>query len=811
MKKLLLIIALAFLTPLFALAQTNTHQGGTGLIDISAGSIPFGSVPNLRLATSSGLQFSNAASRLTATYASTTALSAATLCLTGDICRTTWPSGGSSASTTLLGDANTFSGVDLFTNSSSNFSGTWQTYSPSHFQVAGSYLTAAITALGPANQTQTGPTQTLATSSAVTVSGLTVGLTIVGSGNTQTFTPTFSGSISGLGTANFSSANISQWTNNAGYLTSLTGAASSTLLSDFNTFTHTITGSITGNAGTATALAANGTNCSAGNYPLGVDASGNAEGCTAAGTGTVTAVTGTWPIVSSGGATPAISYAGFGTTSDTGVGHNLMLYTSNAGVVVGAATSTLNIGGNAGTATALAANGTNCSAGNYPLGVDASGNSENCTAALALSSFSASYPLAYNSGTGAFSSLFSTTTTWGIGNNGLIMTGATGIPFSQATSSPINLNISGNAATVTTNANLSGVVTSSGNVTSYGSQSAGVLGNPVTGNTAVQATSTLYGAVQNGKVLAGLNGSLQYVATSTDSCSTGITCSYSAGQNSFSIANSAITDAMLSSTFVKTLTVTTAQGVSGSFSAGATPALSLTLGALTGVTSFNGLVVTANTGVITTGTWNGTTIALANGGTNATSFGTSGNAVYYDGTRLVTALTTAKVTTPYASTTSATIATEVNLPHSGTVPALTAGDLYINTNSTASSSLALSDGSNTHNLFSVHSFAVTLASSSLAYFGAFGSAASTTLAVANPLHKSTLQSFFCKTDVGTAWVGFGTGAATSTEAQCTSTGVATTLSTNNSWNGRQTVYVEVGHNASSPNLITITADVEDSN
>jgi hypothetical protein len=32
---------------------------------------------------------------------------------------------------------------------------------------------------------------------------------------------------------------------------------------------------------TATALAANGTNCSAGNYALGVDASGNAEGCTA--------------------------------------------------------------------------------------------------------------------------------------------------------------------------------------------------------------------------------------------------------------------------------------------------------------------------------------------------------------------------------------------------------------------------------------------------------------------------------------------------------------------------------------------------
>ena len=45
---------------------------------------------------------------------------------------------------------------------------------------------------------------------------------------------------------------------------------------------------ITGNASTATALAANGTNCTAGSFPLGVDASGNAESCTAA----VTASTG---------------------------------------------------------------------------------------------------------------------------------------------------------------------------------------------------------------------------------------------------------------------------------------------------------------------------------------------------------------------------------------------------------------------------------------------------------------------------------------------------------------------------------------
>ncbi len=50
-------------------------------------------------------------------------------------------------------------------------------------------------------------------------------------------------------------------------------------------FSALITGAISGNAGTATALAANGTNCSAGSFPLGVDASGNSESCTVAATG----------------------------------------------------------------------------------------------------------------------------------------------------------------------------------------------------------------------------------------------------------------------------------------------------------------------------------------------------------------------------------------------------------------------------------------------------------------------------------------------------------------------------------------------
>jgi hypothetical protein len=114
------------------------------------------------------------------------------------------------------------------------------------------------------------------------------------------------------------------------------------------------------------------------------------------------------------------------------------------------------------------------------------------------------------------STAFGTTTGWGLGNNGLLMTDASGKPFVTATSSAVALSISGNAATVTTNANLSGVVTSVGNTTSFGSQTAGVLGNPITGNTAPMATSTLFGVPPaGGYVLGATGGVIAWIATSS--------------------------------------------------------------------------------------------------------------------------------------------------------------------------------------------------------------------------------------------------------------------------------------------------------
>lgn len=134
---------------------------------------------------------------------------------------------------------------------------------------------STFTSIGPAGALQIGPNVTLATST-TPFNGLTSSLTITGGGNTITFAPTLSGTLGiGGGGTGLASLNGDQilYTNHAG--NGLLQTATSTL-------------SIGGNAATATALAANPTNCSAGSYPLGIDASGNVENCTVVPSGVTT-------------------------------------------------------------------------------------------------------------------------------------------------------------------------------------------------------------------------------------------------------------------------------------------------------------------------------------------------------------------------------------------------------------------------------------------------------------------------------------------------------------------------------------------
>jgi len=112
----------------------------------------------------------------------------------------------------------------------------------------------------------------------------------------------------------------------------------------------------------------------------GSNASGSVTSVGLAGTANQITVTGSTPITSAGSWTLSIPTSPTlpGTTTGTFSGNLTGNVTGNVtGNLTGAVT------GNASTATALAANPTNCSAGNYPLGIDASGNVNNCTAAPA--------------------------------------------------------------------------------------------------------------------------------------------------------------------------------------------------------------------------------------------------------------------------------------------------------------------------------------------------------------------------------------------------------------------------------------------
>lgn len=133
-------------------------------------------------------------------------------------------------------------------------------------------------------------------------------------------------------------------------------------------------------SGTAASLAANGGNCSAGSFPLGVDALGAVESCTDAWTEaentaaayiSLTGLSASWPLSYNSGS-GAFSWVGLATTSNPTAGN--IFYSNGTNGLIPIATSSINVG----TASALLANGGNCSAGNAPLGVDASGAVESC-------------------------------------------------------------------------------------------------------------------------------------------------------------------------------------------------------------------------------------------------------------------------------------------------------------------------------------------------------------------------------------------------------------------------------------------------
>ena len=150
-----------------------------------------------------------------------------------------------------------------------------------------------------------------------------------------------------------------------------------------STFTETISGSILGNAGTATALASNPTDCGANTWATTIAANGNLT-CSAITYAGITAMTsanfngiisdntGSGKVVfdtSPTFITPALGTPASGSLT------NCSFPTLNQNTTGSSGSCT----GLAATASALAGNGNNCSAGSYALGVNASGAAEGCT------------------------------------------------------------------------------------------------------------------------------------------------------------------------------------------------------------------------------------------------------------------------------------------------------------------------------------------------------------------------------------------------------------------------------------------------
>jgi hypothetical protein len=131
------------------------------------------------------------------------------------------------------------------------------------------------------------------------------------------------------------------------------------------------TGSISGNAATATALASNPTDCTGGQFANSIDASGNLTCSSPA--GGISGLTTNY-VTKATGATAIGDSIIFDNGTNVGIGDA----TPSTKLEVNGTITATAFAGNASTASALAANGTNCSGGQVPLGVSAAGAAESC-------------------------------------------------------------------------------------------------------------------------------------------------------------------------------------------------------------------------------------------------------------------------------------------------------------------------------------------------------------------------------------------------------------------------------------------------
>lgn len=281
----------------------------------------------------------------------------------------------------------------------------WSTFN--NKQPAGSYLTAAITALGPLNQTQTGATQTLASSTTGT------DFTITASGNTQTFNlPIASASNTGkLSNTDWSTFNNKQSTISATWPITLSGAnigfnglsTSTALLPGglpYNTGANTF-----GNVATTSVTCSGSTSCSSftviGPSPITISSSGGGG----SGIGTVSTssqeTAGQVAVFGTTNGYPAKIYSQGTSTATISTG---LSYSGTWGNLIGGVSGNLtNTGVISNSCTTITCSGTNPSS--FSIGNGAIGFNQ-----IATSTLNANQLLWFNASTGLVSGTSTTVT-----------------------------------------------------------------------------------------------------------------------------------------------------------------------------------------------------------------------------------------------------------------------------------------------------------------------------------------------------------------------------------------------------------------
>lgn len=409
---------------------------------------------------------------------------------------------------------------------------------------------------------------------------------------------------------------------------------------------------------------------------------------------------------------------------------------------------------------------------------------------ITLSSLSASSPLTYNSGTGAFSWYGLATTSQPTSSNLLVSNGTNGVygvatstlsATSPLTGSFVQVGSGGSLGCQTASGSQAGCLASADWTTFNNKQTAITTSFPLSlsGGTLSWTGLATSSNITNGQVLyaTGAN-SLTSVATS--SIAVGSTLSVSSGSFGYQIGGSNVTFGLnLGSantwTALQTFSYASTTGISGSYASSTSLFLGTGQGALyTGSAQKVAVVATSTATIGSSLSYSGTWGQFLGGAAGTLSLNLGNSNTW-----------TTKQIFGAASTTQLSASGFFEAPSGTTLSLVASGQIGVNT-STASSSLQYYDGTAQRGVYDVTSVSFSYATSS--------PSGTTTVPIILGPRGQTFVSVACRSVGGTANIQLGSNTASTTMVTSTTgaTPTVTTLSANNAFDAWKTAYIDIG-------------------